>query len=302
MSLVSVITCTGARPEAFQLCCDYMQRQTYKGNLQWIVVDDSGDSKEEVFEKASKYGAATTAMAYVNGPVIWQPGLNTQRFNMFTALKSVVGDKLLIMEDDEWYAPNYIEEMCKLLNFVDVAGEGNAKYYHVGVPGHKEMRNAAHASLCQTGLTRNAYQLLQSAVDSGELYFDIHLWRQVHEKRVSCVVFQDVNLCVGMKGMPGRAGIGVGHKTKDYLVDPNLVKLKEWLGADADNYLPFIKRRKHGRDDHTGKQNEAGKQERVLSEREGLSSAAHGADLSSSFAVSNNEYDSEGHIRPKSGG
>jgi hypothetical protein len=243
MSLVSVITCTGFRPEAFKLCFSYMQRQTYLGPVQWIIVNDAY-TKEEV-------DALPTNAVYelYAGPQKWQEGLNTQRSNMVEALSHVKGDYILIMEDEDFYKPDYIEVMMKLLQSTDIVGGANSRYYHVGVPGWKEMHNYNHASLCETGLKKKVLPLLLDAVNSGELFFDVCLWRKVHEKKIPYILHAESNLVVGMKGMPGRAGIGVGHKVKDYLIDSGMLKLKEWLGADADNYLPFIKSRVYERRD-----------------------------------------------------
>ena len=35
----TIITPTGDRPDAFELCCKYVQRQTIKP-VEWIVIDD----------------------------------------------------------------------------------------------------------------------------------------------------------------------------------------------------------------------------------------------------------------------
>ncbi len=242
--MISLITCTGHRSEAFNLCHSYMRRQTYKGPLQWIVVSDQY-SPEQISVMRPSY----PEMELYAGPVKWKINFNTQRFNMSEALSHVKGDKILVIEDDEYYKPTYIEEMSKLLDVVPVAGEGNAKYFHLGVPGFKEMNNYRHASLCQTGLRKEMLPYLERAVDSGELYFDIHFWKAVDAAKVPSAILAEKNLCIGIKGMPGRENLGAGKRLRDYQLDPNLVKLKEWLGADADNYLPYIKKRTYERRD-----------------------------------------------------
>lgn len=243
MSFVSVITCTGHRPEAFALCQKYMQRQTYDGALQWIVVNDAYSKEEvEAFKNRNKIPFELYA-----GPQKWTEGVNTQRWNMLEALKHVKGDKLLIIEDEDYYKPTYIEEMVKLLEHVDVVGEANAKYYNVSIPGYKEMHNLNHSSLCQTAIRSSMYKALKDAVDSGELYFDIHLWQHVQAKQKNFLLLHNKNLCIGVKGMPGRSGIGAGHKLRDYMYDSDLSKLRELFGADAANYVPYLKG-SHGRE------------------------------------------------------
>ena len=51
---------------------------------------------------------------------------------------SVLGEVILVIEDDDYYAPNYIEVMYKLLETSEIAGISNSRYYHMQVPGYRE--------------------------------------------------------------------------------------------------------------------------------------------------------------------
>lgn len=215
-----------------------MCAQTYEGLIQWIIVYDTDESPY-----VPDLPSNIKSEIYL-GKTRWREGLNTQRYNMEEALKHVRGDYIIVFEDDELYLPIYLENMVGLLDYCDIAGVCNSKYYHVELPGFKEMHNYNHAALSHTALTKSTLPLLQAAVDSGELFFDVYLWKKAQEKRVKSLLLANNNLVIGMKGLPGREGIGAGHKIKDYLLDPNLVKLEEWCGAYASNYLPFIKRNK----------------------------------------------------------
>lgn len=233
--LVSVITCTGFRPEAFNLCKRFLGRQTWNGPIQWIVVTDQPDFPKILPPKEN------ITVEHVKAKRNWTEGFNTQRFNMEHALRKVEGQFVIIFEDDEFYAPNYIQTCMDLLRFADIVGEGNSKYYHVGIPGFKEMANIRHASLCQTALRSSQLPLLKAAVDSGELYFDIKLWETAREKKVPTLIRSDSNLVIGMKGMPGRGNIGAGGRLRDYQLDPKLEKLKLWVGTNAGLYTEFIR-------------------------------------------------------------
>lgn len=235
--MITVITCTGHRPEAFELCRKYISNQTVKVD-QWIVVDDSISPKSKIKINLTIPG---TNAAVIPGPVLWEEGVNTQRPNMEAALKLVKGDHIFIMEDDEFYKPNYIQTMLSALQTVEIVGEGNAKYFNLQMPGYKEMNNLGHASLCQTAMRKSMLQYLKNSVTSGELYFDIHLWKQVREKRIPHAMLNNLNLCVGIKGMPGRAGIGTGHKTNDFFIDPSGAQLRKWIGQDFELYRPYLK-------------------------------------------------------------
>lgn len=228
--MITLITPTGTRPEAFALCEKMMARQTYKGPRQWIVVDDG-----EVQTKC------TMKQEYYRGPKIWTPGINTQRLNMDVALQKAKGEFIFVIEDDDWYHPTYIEHMLEMLKHADIAGEGLAKYFNLQVPGYKEMQNQAHASLSQTAIRGRIKDFLYKAVNSGEKYFDIELWKTAHRYECSMVIASNTKTTIGIKGFPGREGIGAGHRAKDCIYNPDLSKLKAWIGDEYKMYIPFIK-------------------------------------------------------------
>jgi hypothetical protein len=64
-------------------------------------------------------------------------------------------------------------------------------------------------------------------------FIDLELWRK-HRSRY---LFGGGRVC-GIKGLPGRGGIGMGH-SRDFngTHDPDGRILREWIGDDADLYL-----------------------------------------------------------------
>lgn len=230
--MITLITATGARPECFKLCEDYMRRQTELAHaIQWLVVDD-----------AVPPAAITMGQEYIRGPKIWQPGYNTQRLNLDAAISKVRGDYVFVIEDDDWYAPNYLESMIALLQTYDVVGEAEATYYHIKHGCYKEMLNYKHASLCSTGFKRSVLPLFEEAVNSGEIYIDITFWDLIRGRHVKhallCGTTPNV---VGLKGLPGRAGIGVGHKPEGFVSDTaNHSKLQQLIGEDYKLYADYL--------------------------------------------------------------
>lgn len=229
---VTLITPTGGRGEAFSLCEQWIRNQTYKGDIQWLVTDDCEHLKKTLF---------TAGQVQVKAPKEWSPDINTHRYNMDALLEKVSGDYVFIIEDDEYYAPNYIESMLKLLETSVVAGISNDRYYHIKAKGYKVIGNWKHASLCRTALRSTAWKILYQAVHSGEYYFDIDFWRRCREKEISMNLIANSSLSVGIKGMPGRAGLGAGHAIVGYARDKDLTTLKDWLGNDFKYYQPFVK-------------------------------------------------------------
>lgn len=228
MEKVTLITCTGARPEAFTLCERWIKNQTYRGEIEWIVVDDC--------EPAT---VCTMGQKYVRGPKPWRPGINTQRYNMEAALPHITGDFIFIIEDDDYYGPSYIEAYTNLLKFYSAVGEGNAKYYNILDRSFKEWNNYQHASLCQTGIRKELLPRLDEAINSGELFIDMALWRIFRAQNLKPFIFANQDYVVGIKGLPGRHGIGAGHfpQEKGFVKDPGFAQLKGWCGVNAQPYI-----------------------------------------------------------------
>ena len=115
--MISLITCTGNRPEAFALCEQYMLRQTYEGEVQWIIVNDC--MERGVFPLPKKKKGWIVQLYH--GPMKWEPGINTQRPNMDAALQVVLGKKILIIEDDDFddedvsESPNFVIKHYKVI-------------------------------------------------------------------------------------------------------------------------------------------------------------------------------------------
>lgn len=244
MSLITLITPTGGRPEAFALCQKYVARQTYKGPIQWIVVNDCPDQPivQSSFLDAAKhvkqevYIADKTWKRTLNNE---EYTINTQRYNMEQAIKYVKGDFVFTIEDDDWYAPNFLEAMLYLLQKYDVVGQGNSHYYNIKERKYKEWKNYHHTSLNETGIKASKTKLLDRAVNSGNLFFDIALWEIVFNEGHNHIIFDWLRYVVGMKGLPGKFGIGGGHTPDPTFKDDKFFDvLRSWVGvADTTEYV-----------------------------------------------------------------
>jgi hypothetical protein len=67
--MVTLLTVTGGRPEAWGLCKRWMAAQTVQPD-RWIIVDDVGDVPEATIQVTPR----------------WQPGQNTQARNLLAGL------------------------------------------------------------------------------------------------------------------------------------------------------------------------------------------------------------------------
>lgn len=228
---VTLITPGGGRPEAFKLCESYVARQTYRGELQWIVADDN--EQDPVI--------CTMGQEHIFGGLQWKPGVNTLRYNLAAALPHVRGDWVFIWENDDYYKPGYLEVFCDYLKHCDLLGECDVTYYSLKNRAYREMGNFKHASTCQTAFRKSYIPVFEKAVHSGEQFFDIKLWQTARQWKHKNILFSGLDLCVGMKSLPGRDGIGVGHGNVDFTADRDFIKLKQLIGpTDAKAYIDMV--------------------------------------------------------------
>ena len=238
MSPLTIITPTGERPEAFALCKRQMRRQTFKGPVYWIIVDDGKKRSDVSFSKRGWKVKTIRAKPY------WQPGQNTQARNLLAGLdeaerhakRSRTRLRLTVWEDDDWYSPEWLAKIDQELEKAELVGEGLAHYYNVTSRRHNPLRNYKHSSLRCSAMRDGAIESFREVLGTFSMYYDFKMWK-LHENKH---VFHS-DLTIGIKGMPGRPGLAVGHDPTKGMRDPAMSKLREWIGADADWYAEFYK-------------------------------------------------------------
>jgi hypothetical protein len=236
---VSIITATGNRPEAFELCAEFIRRQDYKGPLQWIVVDD-GEIATGIDDLP-----ASILLSHVYPEPKWKPGENTLARNLLAAIPEVCYDFVVFAEDDDWYARDYVSGQAKYLaEGFKIVGEVPARYYHLPTRQcWRDLHNRSHASLAQTVIHRDLLPMLAAICEDAAApqFIDVRLWEAFQGRRA----FHGGRRSVGMKGLPGRVGIGIGHRPDhggEWEPDPDLETLADWVGAeDAKLYRTRFK-------------------------------------------------------------
>lgn len=225
--MLTLLTATGCRPEAWALCERWMQAQTYAGPVKWIVVDDGEEPQPVTFNRPGWF------MSIVRPDPFWKPGDNTQARNLMAGLEMVhSADRLVIVEDDDHYSPQWLETVNKHLDRAELVGEHRARYYNVATKQGRQLNNTQHASLCATAMRGAAIETFRKVCRPGVQFIDLTLWRR-HQSRM-LFAGQDV---VGIKGLPGRGGIGMGHRREFRGVDDkDGALLRQWVGQDAQFY------------------------------------------------------------------
>jgi len=228
MSDVYFLTPTGNRHEGMALLAEYVSAQTYKGPATWIIVDDC-DPETDV-----PVVGDNIKVEVVRPPWRWKQGGNTQQKCMTAGLERVPDEALLIiLEDDDCYLPGYVETMLEALERAELVGERTSRYYTVATGRFKRIPGAKHASLAATALRGAALGILRNICALGrDRFIDIALWRS------SPGLLLDSENVVSIKGLPGRLGIGVGHRNNFGDVDRSGI-LEQWAGEYAPNYDMF---------------------------------------------------------------
>ncbi len=212
--MVSLITCTGGRPEAFALCERWISEQTYSGPIQWVVVDDV-EPRTKTF-----YG-----QKIICPNPSWAPGKITLARNILAGLERVKYDRILFIEDDDFYHRDYVSSMVNGLESAPLVGQVPAQYYNIKHRAYRVFHSDIAASLCQTGIRADLIPELMSICNAGNFLIDKRLYA-----RNEAMLIERKHV-IGIKGMPGRAGIGAGHRPKgNWDKDPELVVFRNWVG------------------------------------------------------------------------
>lgn len=227
--MLTVVTLTGGRPEGFALTQRWMARQTYKDRVRWIIVDDCLPRTE-----ISRPPDNWTVEVLSPSPA-WAPGQNTQQRNMLAALAVIRDDeRVVIVEDDDWYGPDYLSVVSQQLETCDLVGQSLSRKWSLGNRRGRELLDTRQASLCCTAMKGRALKEFRRVAAEGHRLMDMVLWRRSQPSQ-----FFGGSHVVSIKCVPGRQGIDSGH-SDDFgnFDDPDGVRLKQWIGEkDAEAYL-----------------------------------------------------------------
>ena len=228
--MITAITPTGDRPLAFALCQTGMFHQTVKPD-QWIVIDD-GKVPTKPF----------LPMEYIRRePKPFDPKF-TLLINLQAVIPLIAGDVIMVIEDDEYYAPDYIAEMERRLNGYEIIGIMRSKYYHLPCGGYFRHGNINRASLAETVFKKSFLPEFEKVL-IGDSFLDMRLWLKTKSDQKLLFVDDDNPLYLGIKGLPGRGGIGGGHKITygNYAQDTSDRKmLRTWIPKDYGIYLDIL--------------------------------------------------------------
>ena len=225
---VSVITPTCDRPVGFAICEQWMARQTRQPD-EWIVAD--GGQTPVVCTQGTTAPPPTAArQAYTNFIS-----------NVSRGVEAATGHILVIVEDDDWYHPTHLEVLLgQFTPGIQACGDDAQRYYNVQHRVWHLYPNKG-ASLCQTAFRREALPHFKRALIEQPDRRAVMVWMGVSGPAcpISVKSLKRTQTVLGIKGLPGRVGLGVGHRPQipQWNRDPKLTQLKAWIGPhDAAVY------------------------------------------------------------------
>lgn len=222
---ISVITPTADQPTGIRLAERYMAAQTVRPH-EWIVADD---------------GAVPAALTMGQKHLVRKrtdEGARSLASNMLAALDAATGDVIVVWEHDDAYLPGHLAACLDGLSKSDVHGCSILRYYHVGLRVWCEMRNKGSA-LCQTAFRRELIPDMRDACHGAYRDNSVAVdWRFWQDRQALAIGPKTV---IGIKGLPGRPGLGIGHRPKNqrnrkWGEDPSMKKLREWIGEAWKEY------------------------------------------------------------------
>lgn len=205
-----------------------MLAQDYAGAVRWLIVDDGEEAQPMTFERAG------WTLEVIRPEPRWKPGINSQARNLSAGLERVgAGESLVICEDDDYYGAGYLSAAESWLARGEMVGECMARYYNVAQKVGRQLTNRGRASLCSTAMRGAAIEQFRKECKPGVEFIDLNLWRNFKGSKV----LKETKHVTGIKGLPGRSGIGMGHK-KEFggTHDPDGALLRQWVGEDARFY------------------------------------------------------------------
>lgn len=222
---LSVVTPTCGRPEAMRLCRMWQERQTVEPH-EWLIVEE----------------------------FVREPGWRNYCANLRSAVERAAGDAIVIVEDDDWYAPRYLELVAAWLGDFDVIGNQHTRYYDLRRRSWLSVRK--HISPLSQTAFRIEHRDLFLEVLSGVSHIDkpyvdrdttetvdSGFWSAVRQRAIPFAAPMAPYRWLGIKGMPGSGQISAVRDREAHQWsrdDAGLTQLHTYLKDDAVHYLPFV--------------------------------------------------------------
>jgi len=150
-------------------------------------------------------------------------------------VKKMKADKVVIIEDDDWYHESYLSIVSKNLDLYDVVGADYSLYYHVKKRAAKNLIHKGRSSLYMTSFKSKVLDTFK-VTNTKHVFIDLDLWKHVKKEGYSMQFPLMVSHAIGIKHNIGKCG-GIGHTMNGWdFQDPDLNYLEKLIGNDVEFY------------------------------------------------------------------
>jgi hypothetical protein len=149
----------------------------------------------------------------------------------------IQGGTIAIIEDDDYYPPNYIELITERLKNADVVGFNFTYYYHIKTNRWDKFSHPGRASLFCTAFKSAAIEGFNWPTDD-YLFLDIKLWQYFTTRKFKIAwITEEECSPIGIKHNIGKTG-GKGHTHSGGFKnhDPNWGWLTDKVGSKVEFY------------------------------------------------------------------
>lgn len=230
--MIDIITPTGDRPLQFSFCWQWMAKQTFSGPVNWIIVDDSLE------HYPTPKMPSNWNVIHIKKEKDSSIKNSTQAVNIVYALDYLKYDNIVMVEDDDYYSPEWLEVCYEALKNHSLVGRDNIIFYNMFTRSYwdKSYKGFDTNAMAQTALRSSLVSNLKDAclldMDPTGMV-DHNLWRSVDSSDKILLSRGPVEYVVGIKGLPGRSGMSNKHRQKLANPDNNFQALKHIVGEEA---------------------------------------------------------------------
>lgn len=194
---LAIITPTRNRLYTLSLLHKYILHQTRKPDL-WIIATD-GKVPELPREPIE---ILVTQTEYAGSPTNSFTGNLRRAINL---AEENGADAVLIMEDDDWYAPEYVEKMEEAFRRGDIIGNKPTKTMNIVSGIIKDHQHDGLIVFAQLGFTRSQNDLFRASVaqclKEKIASVDRRFYKLATEKGIRPEILQTPQLYFGLKGI-----------------------------------------------------------------------------------------------------
>jgi hypothetical protein len=205
-----------------------------------VIIPDRGDREKFLQNCIRMIEAQTIDQSMLTVKIIDYKPLSdavdiTQRYRIgYDYFRNGGFDCILLMENDDYYSPNYIQTMIDKwieLGKPDLIGTNYTIYYHINERAHFTMNHSRRASAMNTLIKSDLN--FNWCVDH-EPYTDLHLWKTLQ----GVTFYPGEIISIGIKHGVGKCG---GRNHVDYLhryinKDPNSEFLSTHMDQESFNF------------------------------------------------------------------